>query len=276
MLLSEITSDIEDQLNDQTSLGVAVESLDSVPEIGPTNKGVWNKIRNVTAVFADLKRSTELNTDNRPEYAAWAYTYFIRAMAIVFSRFDANYIDIHGDGIFGLFSGEDSAFTAIACGVTMKTVIEKQVAVRFRDTVSTAWTLNAGIGIDCGTVMVRRLGLRGEKYNEVWAGKPVNIAAKLSGLAGDNELVVPNYVHRTYDSASRLRRRVLSRTCGCRDGRIGDGVYAPDKQTSLLWTYVKNEGGSLDFMTRYILESKWCDIHGAEFCQILLDNRMSD
>ena len=37
---------------------------------------------------------------------------------------------------------------------------------------------------------MRRLGLKGAKQNEVWAGMPVNVAAKLSSVAGPNQVVV--------------------------------------------------------------------------------------
>ena len=45
--------------------------------------------------------------------------------------------------------------------------------------------------------LVRRLGLRGTKQNEVWAGKPVNMASKLSSLAGPNEVVASARVFRS-------------------------------------------------------------------------------
>jgi hypothetical protein len=42
----------------------------------------------------------------------------------------------------------------------------------------TKHALKTGIGMDYGTLLVRRLGLRGTRQNEVWAGKPANMAAK--------------------------------------------------------------------------------------------------
>ena len=40
------------------------------------------------------------------------------AMAVIMDRFSAGYVDIQGDGIFGLFSGPSSEFQAMACAIT--------------------------------------------------------------------------------------------------------------------------------------------------------------
>ena len=104
MILDEVTAEVTSQLETQAQLGVQVERIDNVPESGPSNKGMWHQISSVTAVFADLKRSTELNTENKPRDAAYAYTYFIRGMTVILNHFGARYIDIHGDGIFGLLT----------------------------------------------------------------------------------------------------------------------------------------------------------------------------
>ena len=59
------------------------------------------------------------------EASALAYTYFIRAMTVVLERFSAGYVDIQGDGIFGLFGGQRSMFHAAACAITMRNQVGK-------------------------------------------------------------------------------------------------------------------------------------------------------
>ena len=108
MILDQVKADVAAQLDAQAKLGVDITRVDNVPEVGPVNRGVWQQIANVTAVFADLNRSTELSANDRPRDAAYAYTYFVRAMAVSLERFSAKYVDIHGDGVFGLFSGQGS------------------------------------------------------------------------------------------------------------------------------------------------------------------------
>ena len=277
VLLNDVTDDVSNQLQQQSELGVQITVKNDVPEIGPTNKGVWDQIPQVTAVFADLKGSTALNSDNQPRDAAYAYTYFIRAMTLILERFDAKYIDIQGDGIFGLFSGHDSIFLAATSAITMRTLSQRVVAEQFDEDTSVDWKLTAGVGIDHGTLLVRRLGLRGTKQNEVWAGKPVNVAAKLSSAAGPNEVVVSDRTFQQYQGASRIRQRALLWSCGCNGNMNGRGLDMPAGETSYLWekeTAPQHMG--LDFETVFKLSSKWCSKHGPEFCETISKGKRPD
>lgn len=267
MILDDVRSDVSAQLNDQSELGVQITTLNDIPEKGPAHRGLWFQIPQVTAVFADLKSSTELNATDGPHAAAVAYTYFTRAMTLILDRFSAKYIDIQGDGIFGLFNGSGSIFQAAACGVTMRTLVEEEVAVRFGNDTSSSRKLTAGIGIDSGILLVRRLGLRGAEENEVWAGMPVNAASKLSSLADPNQVAVSERVFAQYKRVSQLRQRVLLRGCECRN-RAGRGG------SSSLWRKMEvPKGLGLDFGHAYRLESPWCPKHGAELCEALITGK---
>ena len=274
MILDDVTSDVSAQLDAQAALGVQITRRNEVPDRGPTNAGVWFQIPQVTTVFADLKSSTELNATESPRVAALAYTYFIRAMTVTFNRFDAKFIDIQGDGIFGLFSGQGSTFLSAACAITMKTLMERDVSVRFKKDARVDWELTAGFGIDREMLLVRQLGLRGTKQNEVWAGKPVNVAAKLSAIATANEMVVSDRVYSSYQGASNLRQRVLLWTCGCERSVVGRGLDVPQGRTTYLWEHESTpQGLGLDFENIHRLRSCWCKIHGSEFCETLVEGR---
>ena len=277
MKLNEVMADVSSQLEQQSENGVQITTRNEIPEVGPVNRGLWFQIPRVTAVFADLKGSTGLNADDGPEVAAYAYTYFIRAMTVTLERFSAGYIDIQGDGIFGLFSGRGSRFYAAACAVTMRTLVEREVSVRFEQDSSSDWKLEARIGIDHGTLLVRRLGLRGTKQNEVWAGNPVNMAAKLSGQAGPNQIMVSERVFRQYENSSQLRQRALLWSCGCKGGSVGGGLDIPIRQTTCLWEELPapdDEG--LNFSSMHKLESAWCKTHGPEFCETIITGKRPD
>ena len=277
MILDDVTTDVSSQLDAQSELGVQITRQNEVPETGPTARGLWFRIPEVTAVFADLKGSTQLNAENRQKEAARAYTYFIRAMAIILNRFGSKYVDIQGDGIFGLFSGKGSRFFAASCAITMRTLVEKDVAVRFENETETDWELTAGIGIDHGTLLVRRLGLRRTKENEVWAGKPVNMAAKLSSLAESNQVVVSDRVFQQYEGASELRRQALIWSCGCSQWTQGTGLDTNIPWTPRLWNraYPPYNSG-LDFNSIYKRDAAWCEVHGAEFCEAIVTDRRPD
>ena len=145
-------------------------------------------------------------------------------MAVILNGFQARYVDVQGDGLFGLFSGKGSRFLAAACAITMKTQVETVIAERFRKDVFADWALRAGIGVDRGRLLVRQLGLRGTGMNEVWAGTPVNMAAKLSRVAGPNEVVVSERVFSDYQQSAKIRQRVLLWSCGCKGNTRGGGL----------------------------------------------------
>ena len=275
LILEEVASSVKAQLAEQAQFGVQVENKLQVPESGPVHSGLWWRIPGVTAVFVDLKRSTQLSASGGRKEAAYAYTYFIRAMAVILERFSAGYMDIQGDGIFGLFAGKGSAFAAAACAITMRTQMEQTVAAQFKKDSSSDWNLTAGIGVDVGTLLVRRLGLRGTKQNEVWAGKPVNVAAKLSSVAGDNQIVVSERVFTNYEKSSGIRRRALFRSCGCKGSSQGTGLSNGDSNHSVLWKQQaspKNLG--LDFAAVYKRRAGWCRKHGAEYCEAIVTGKL--
>ena len=275
MLLEEVVGSVKAQLDDQASLGVRIDQQGQVPEAGPAGRGLWWRIPNVTCVFADLKRSTSLSANGSGKNAALAYTYFIRAMTVVLDGFSAGYIDIQGDGIFGLFSGSGSEFMAAASAITMRTEVEGDVYPRFKRDSSSNWKLSVGIGIDRGTLLVRRLGLRGARQNEVWAGKPVNMAAKLSSCAGDNQLVVSERVFASYGRSSKLRQRALLWSCGCSGKTRGAGLNVASGTPSSVWikeSAPRNLG--LDFGSVYKRSLGWCAHHGSGFCEAIVSNKL--
>ena len=106
MKLDEVKDDVAAQLKQQSEQGVNIRTLDDVPESGPAHRGLWFQIPNVTAVFADLNGSTKLNAAQNRRAPAVALNYFSRAMSVALERFEARYVDVQGDAVFGLFSGK--------------------------------------------------------------------------------------------------------------------------------------------------------------------------
>lgn len=271
MILDEIAAAVKSQLDQQAASGVRIVQQDDVPDTGPVRAGVWIQIPEATAVFVDLKSSTGLNARFGPETAAHAYTYFNRAMAVILDEFQARYVDVQGDALFGLFSGKGSRFLAAACAITMKTQVETVIAERFRKDVAIDWELRAGIGVDRGNLVVRQLGLRGTGMNEVWAGTPVNMAAKLSSAAGPNEVAVSERVFSDYQQSAKIRRRVLLWSCGCKGSTRGKGLDLPAGETEHLWLSTPAPDNlGLDFDHVHRLRKPWCPTHGAEFCEALI------
>lgn len=156
---------------------------------------------------------------------------------------------------------EDQPYTAVAAAVTFKTFASEDFAPRVRDT--TGVEVGSHLGIDQNTVLVRKMGLkrykdRTDRQNEVWAGRPVNMAAKLAGLTDHDELLVSDRFHENLDDHHVLW------SCGC----DGSGNKTGKKP---LWEELSvADDDRFDFDTVYQLTSKWCGVHGKSYCEEVL------
>ncbi|MBT0882481.1 adenylate/guanylate cyclase domain-containing protein [Campylobacter sp. 2018MI13] len=131
-----------------------------------TNK--VDEINNVTCVFIDMENSTKMSMNNIEEAINNQMPY-IRAFVRIFEEHDPKYIDIQGDGGFALFDGDDSRKKGIYAAITINTLFNVKL------------NMNIRIGIDCGTVYVKKAGKRGMN-KEIWIGSPVCLASKLCNI----------------------------------------------------------------------------------------------
>lgn len=244
---------------------VSVTERNSLPpthQIPIENPTDWIRVRDVICVFVDMKGSTKLSASTGEKSTASVYRLFTSTAVKLFHEFDAPYIDVKGDGVFALFN-EDQPYRALCAAVTFKTFAQEEFVPKAKS--KTGEDVGYHIGIDQKTILVRKIGLkmvndRTDRQNEVWAGKTVNMAAKLASKADSSLLVSDRYFDNFTDKKS-------THSCGC------GGSNEPQP----LWTDVDVSGDPLfDFDTAHRLESAWCKTHGREFCDYLLDQDVSE
>lgn len=232
------------------------EAIPDTVDIPIEDRRLWLRIPNTICVFADMVGSTRLSAYRHDKSTAGAYQLFTETAVRLFSAFEAPYIDVRGDGAFALFNAGQE-YRAIAAAVTFKTFSREEFAPRLRD--STGIDIGAHIGIDQKTLLVRKVGLkrhagRSDRQNEVWAGKPVNMAAKLAAVSAVDELSVsPRYYQ-------RITSKLVRRSCGCPNGQKTD-LW---ERRSLL------NDDRFDFDQAHVLKSGWCAEHGAEYCERII------
>ena len=132
----------------------------------------WKKIENVSCVFVDLENSTQIATGDIQQ-AMQIFSTYGDSLVRIFDFYGAHYIDIQGDGGFALFDGRDGLVNAYHTAITANLVFNISLKLGVR------------IGVDIGTIYVKKVGIRGEN-KEVWLGSPVNIASKLCNLKFTN------------------------------------------------------------------------------------------
>jgi len=253
-------SEIINEQLDIYSQGRSIQLRNKIPdttEIPIENPNHWLRIPNVICVFVDMMGSTKLSASNHDKSTAGAYQLFTRTAVRLFSKFEAPYIDVRGDGVLALFDG-DQPYRATAATITFKTFVEFVFTPGMKK--NTNLEIKSHYGIDQSTVLVRKIGFkrhrgRSDRQNEVWAGKPVNMAAKLSGISNGNEILVSDRFFKNLDND------LVIKSCGC-----------PNGEKVNLWK-AKNlaSDNRFNFDRAYSNSSYWCKTHGEEYCEKILN-----
>ncbi len=233
------------------------KKIPATTEIPISDRTHWLRIPDVICVYVDMVKSTQLSATKQDKVTAGAYQLFSDTAVKLFHELEAPYIDLKGDGVFALFNG-DQTHRALAAAVTFKTFAAEEFTPRIEKL--TNLKLGCHVGIDKKTVLVKKLGLprRGEetdRQNEVWAGKPVNMAAKLASLSNSGELWASDryFADIWHDKALY--------SCGCPDGT----------RVSLWNEEDVSEDPRFDFEKAQRLGSNWCPQHGEESCLEILE-----
>ncbi len=240
--------------------GRSVTQYNEIPDtttIPIKNPSHWFKIPDVICVYVDMLGSTKLSAVKQDKGTAGAYQLFTNTAVLMFHEMDAPYIDVRGDGVFALFNS-NQVYRAFVSAISFKTFAQLEFVARLEQLTSSK--VGCHIGIDQKTVLVRKVGLtrkngRSDRQNEVWAGKPVNMASKLASMGESNQLFVSDrYFQNLTDDKARI-------SCGC-----------PDGIKKNLWQDVDVSSKNLfDFSKGYFIESNWCSTHGKEYFEALLN-----
>ncbi|MDL1971241.1 MAG: hypothetical protein LWW94_09835 [Candidatus Desulfofervidaceae bacterium] len=252
--------------NDQKEKINSLEVIDKEPipseEDMSLEVGRWYRIRNVVSLYIDMRGSTQLTNKKYIKTSAKMYEIFTGGLIKVLKQkeFKAHFIDIKGDGGFALWKERFGSVKALLAAITFKTFVEKYLKDYVKKQI-TDWNISSKIGIAKGNVLVKRIGARNiqsKRYNwAVWAGKPVNISAKLSDEADGDTILVTYEVFSDISQQNFYNYLVLS--CGCPTGKKvnlwSERRDLEEKFSNKIWE----------------LKSKWCDRHGEEYINKVLE-----
>ncbi|MEX3950648.1 adenylate/guanylate cyclase domain-containing protein [Paraburkholderia sp. EG287A] len=145
------------------------------------------KIVETCVLFIDIRRSTELNLQHRPQTVSRLYSSFVRAMVRCAEQYNGHVRGIIGDRLMVIFDVADCFTNAVRTAQAMNTVSSRIINRHFRQN-----EVSCGIGIDFGRMLVTKTGFRRhgvERHNYrslVWLGRPANVASKLTDIANKN------------------------------------------------------------------------------------------
>lgn len=263
--LHEIINNAETRYSQRGNITVAPK--DVIPanyDDIPLDSDQWLKIEDVLCIYIDMKNSTRMSAEKYDQSTAAIYQYFTDTAVRILNYFDAAYIDVRGDGAFGLFN-KDKFYAGICSAVSFLTFCQDKLSAVQVDNKP----ISAHIGADKKTVLVKRIGLRRVedkhlKQNEVWAGKPVNMASKLASRGGDNSFIISE---RVFDKIKADNCDPLLDTCECSE----------DGRRHFAWKREDLNGDEIfDFSRIYHLIPKhWCKIHGESYMPNVLTHDQS-
>jgi class 3 adenylate cyclase/predicted ATPase len=159
----------------EPTLRVRPEATGEIPE---------GERKTVTALFADIKGSTELEQDLDPEEARAIVDPALKLMIDAVRRYDGYIVQSTGDGIFALFGApvahEDHPQRALYAGLRMQEEL-KRYSARLREAGNLP--IEARVGVNTGEVVVRSISTGGGHTEYTPIGHTTNLASRMQALA---------------------------------------------------------------------------------------------
>ena len=261
-----ILNNLADDAEADLSTAVSIESTRTFPSVAglpleqnSEGKYVWKEITDVSVVATDLKSSTAVSYGKQDRVGARLYQASTGNCAKVLKPFAPDFVDIQGDGMFAIFAGDKHNERAICAAISLNTFglrLRRMLADQFGEAVPEMKDSGLRIGADRGLLLAKKVGVRGDHNEVVWAGKPVNYATKCAQAAEAGQVIVTSRFFRDLRENQYVRW-----SCGHVGGELGE--------VGALWRRLTVEGLGQDQDARSI-GSPWCEHCGTKFCRAIL------
>ena len=171
--------------------------------------------KTVTALFADIKGSTELMEDLDPEDARRVIDPALKLMIDAAHRYDGYVVQSTGDGIFALFGApvahEDHPQRALLAGLRMQQEIKKLAGYLRAEGRA---PIQIRIGLNTGEVVVRPIQTGDQHVEYTPIGHTANLASRMQTLAEPGSVVASEATFRLCDGYFLFRALGPSRIKG--------------------------------------------------------------
>lgn len=263
--LDELLSGLEESVKTTLTEKIEVEEKDgnfSTDQILSSSSNKWMKLPEVVAVAYDMVGSTKLSLGRHDTTSARIYQSGVGGAVRCLNAYGADFVDIQGDGGFGLFWGDRAYERALCSAITIKTFSLTFVA-KLKDQYG-AGLPDTGfkVGVHAARTLVKNIGtIRNTKEQEpVWAGKPVNYAYKCAQASEAHQLVVTEKVWQKFRNNDYV---VYS--CGCSDAEPSNNMWEPKVHDVL----------PEDENLVHVLDSAWCVNCGPSYANAIMEGEKS-
>lgn len=190
MSVKDIINEIQTDISDVTKTNLTYTDTTLVPstndngltyERGKEKKG---KKLCTCVLYVDIRNSVELTIKHHSVVMGKVYTAFTKAVLKIARHHNGHTRNIIGDRVMIVFPAENCFKNAIECATSINHIATKLISVLFPNV-----EFKCGIGIAHGKIKVIKVGIQRngtespENKGLVWAGKPANIASRLTDIA---------------------------------------------------------------------------------------------
>ncbi|HEY6420047.1 MAG TPA: adenylate/guanylate cyclase domain-containing protein [Candidatus Binataceae bacterium] len=156
----------------------------------PAPENLEGERKTVTALFADIKGSTELEQDLDPEEARAIVDPALRLMIEAVRRYDGYIVQSTGDGIFALFGApvahEDHPQRALYAALRMQEELRRYGSKLQAEGRA---PIEIRVGVNTGEVVVRSISTGATQVEYTPIGRTTNLASRLQSIARTGSIV---------------------------------------------------------------------------------------
>jgi class 3 adenylate cyclase/tetratricopeptide (TPR) repeat protein len=173
---------------------------------GAAPEAIEGERKTVTALFADIKGSTELMEDLDPEEARAIIDPALKLMIEAVRRYDGYVVQSTGDGIFALFGApvahEDHPQRALYAALRLQDDL-KRYSARLREAGNLP--IEGRVGLNTGEVVVRSLTTGAGQTEYTPIGHTTNLASRMQALAATGSIAISEQVRKLVEGYFQLK-----------------------------------------------------------------------
>src|SRR5579859_7277843 len=171
--------------------------------------------KTVTALFADIKGSTELMEDLDPEEARAIIDPALKLMIDAVQRYDGYVVQSTGDGIFALFGApvahEDHPQRALYAALRMQEELRRYSTKVVADG---GMPIEARVGVNTGEVVVRSITTGAGQVEYTPIGHTTNLASRMQAVAPTGSVAISEQTRKLVEGYFQLKPRGPTRVKG--------------------------------------------------------------
>ncbi|MFH1598837.1 MAG: adenylate/guanylate cyclase domain-containing protein [Pseudomonadota bacterium] len=135
-------------------------------------------------LYADLADSSKMVRELDRRIAAKIIKSFLYCASKLIVARGGKIVSFDGDRVMGVFHGDSSSVSAAKCALQINWAVDRireKFEASYESVRNASFKIRHGVGVDTGTVLAVRGGVRGTN-DLIWIGRAPNLAAKMSDL----------------------------------------------------------------------------------------------